>query len=345
MFDILLADRDIHYCEVIQGCLLEKFGEEISLELVTDPMYFDQIFQKRHELDFLIVSSSFCSDYTRFSYVPNILVLEEGISDKNVDQAAGMLRVDKYANVKAVLYMIENVMGELAEKYAAKSGKTEITLVTSASGGVGKTTVALGLCAALHFLGKKVLYIDAEYLQTFSFFMKEKEYIEDEIFWDFLESDNSPTMPLLDRVIREEGFHYLPPFKKALVSINRGLDLFTEIIETAKASEKYDHIVIDTGKEFSLEKARWLSLADKVLFILEKDKRCEHDFQILKKEISDIEDEKYIFIDNKVNAVEADQKNHGEETDRVVRLFDKKDTADLSNLGHQEDMIRICFLL
>ena len=346
MLHIMIADQDRQYCEVIQAWLLENYGDLISLELVTDQGYYDGLFQRRHELDLLIVSSALFKNDNRFDYMTKILVLEESEPVAEWDEThADVFHINKYTNVKAVLYMIGNIMDRLKKIDMPENRSTKIIMVTAASGGVGKTTVAVGLCAALHRLGRKVLYIDAEYLQTFSIYMKEKSYIEDDVFYDILDNDDMPVLPVLEKMIRSEEFDYLPPFKKALIAMNQGLELFTEIIKTIQRSNRYDNIVLDTGKEFSLEKAKWMSLSDKVLFVQEVGTRCEYDFDVLKKEISDIEDEKYLVVHNKVDNSAKDQLGKRIDMERNITLLDKIDVMNLEFLGIQEDLVRLCFLI
>ena len=59
MYRVMIADADLTYCEVIQGWILEKYGAEIEMEIITERSYYTETFKTRHELDLMIVSRDF----------------------------------------------------------------------------------------------------------------------------------------------------------------------------------------------------------------------------------------------------------------------------------------------
>ena len=162
MYRVMIADADLTYCEVIQGWILEKYGAEIEMEIITERSYYTETFKTRHELDLMIVSRDFYTLYSPRGYVPRIVVLEENADDFRDPETAGVFHIDKYSNTQGILYTLESLIDGDFRKSGRSDQRTRLLLITSASGGVGKTTIGLGLCAAMQRMGKKVLYIDAE---------------------------------------------------------------------------------------------------------------------------------------------------------------------------------------
>ena len=73
-----------------------------------------------------------------------------------------VVRLFKYTSIKEVF---NEIIGQSAESLKIKNAEkkvTQIVVVTSAAGGAGKTTIAMGICACLAKNYQKVLYINAE---------------------------------------------------------------------------------------------------------------------------------------------------------------------------------------
>lgn len=344
MYRIMIADTDLAYCEIIQGWILEKYGEHVQLEIITDKSYYREAFKKRCELELLIVSRELYKLCASYDYVSSVMILEDAVEDFTNSRAAGLYHVDKYSNTQAILYTLENLIDGEFRKRGESKQKTQLLLITSASGGVGKTSLSLGVSAAMQRLGKNVLYMDAEYLQTFAMYMQEKGPIRDEAFYEVLERGQPITGEALQKIYRKEMFYYLPPFKKALVAMDKDISLFTQIMQAAMESGEFDYVVVDTGKEFSLEKAKWLGMADKVMIVKTAEPRSEYEYEVLRREISDIDGDKYIIVNN----MSADQASDGEgrkKSEYRVRTWKGEDAASIQSIGHQEDIVKICYLL
>ena len=116
-----------------------------------------------------------------------------------------------------------------AEQDAGK--ETKIILITSASGGVGKTSVAFGLCRCLERNYKKTLYVNADRLQSFQWMLENGEPIRDASVYAGLSGNLGNVYRIVRHVIRKEGFSYLPPFKAALMSLGIPYRVFALLAE------------------------------------------------------------------------------------------------------------------
>ena len=87
-------------------------------------------------------------------------------------------RLFKYTSVREIFNEITGRCKDTlyAEQDAGK--ETKIILITSASGGVGKTSVAFGLCRCLERNYKKTLYVNADRLQSFQWMLENGERSE-----------------------------------------------------------------------------------------------------------------------------------------------------------------------
>ena len=174
----------------------------------------------------------------------------------------------------------------------------QIIVVTSASGGVGKTTVAMGLSASLAKNYKKVLYINSEQLQTFQYLLKNQTPIAStEVYAKFVR-EKEEAYKEVKYLIRTEIFSYLPPFKAALMSLGMSVDIYSTLAAAARKSGDFDFVVIDTDSVFDNKKAKLLSMADKVIFVTNQNKMSVMATNVLAENINGINSEKYFYICN-----------------------------------------------
>ena len=171
-------------------------------------------------------------------------------------------------------------------------------LFYSASGGTGKTTLAMGVAASLTKNYKRVLYVNAARLQSFHHFLENKATITETEVYARLTNPTESIYHEIKHVLRKEIFNYLPPFKAALMSLGLQYSVYEKIILSAKKSGDYDFIIIDADVTFDEEKAELLNLADKVVVVTKQSMAAVSSTNVLVSNINGISSDKYIFICN-----------------------------------------------
>jgi len=171
-------------------------------------------------------------------------------------------------------------------------------LITSASGGVGKTSVAFGLCRCLERNYKKTLYVNADRLQSFQWMLENGEPIRDASVYAGLSGNLGNVYRIVRHVIRKEGFSYLPPFKAALMSLGIPYRVFALLAEAARKEQEYDYIVIDADSVFDEEKAALMQLADKILIVTKQTEYAVKATNELIQNVNRNNSDKYIFLCN-----------------------------------------------
>ena len=53
---IVIVDSDINYIIPLQMKFVDEFFEKIDLEIITDPIYFNDLFSTPQKIDILIIS-------------------------------------------------------------------------------------------------------------------------------------------------------------------------------------------------------------------------------------------------------------------------------------------------
>ena len=294
---IIIADTDVNYIQSLQLKFIEEFFEKIDLEIITERKYFDELFSVPQKAEILVVSEDlYESSLQRHNISKVFLMVEQDENDGT--EELNVNKIFKYSSIKEIFNEILGKSAYVLNVESDEKQEHQIIVVTSASGGVGKTTVAMGLSASLAKNYKKVLYINSEQLQTFQYLLKNQTPIAStEVYAKFVR-EKEEAYKEVKYLIRTEIFSYLPPFKAALMSLGMSVDIYSTLAAAAKKSGDFDFVVIDTDSVFDNKKAKLLSMADKVIFVTNQNKMSVMATNVLAENINGINSEKYFYICN-----------------------------------------------
>lgn len=162
------------------------------------------------------------------------------------------------------------------------TSKTQIVVVTSGKGGVGKSTLTSNMAYLLSKENKKVVVLDADIglsnLQVM-FNLKPKK-----TFFDYLEGECKLEEILLTTsyhnitlVAGKSGYQYS--------NINNSMH-FSRLIEDIRSLNKYDILLIDTGAGLNEQVQEFIELTDNILAITTTDPSALTDVYALMKMVS-----------------------------------------------------------
>lgn len=293
---IIIADNDANYVIPLQLKFVEDFFEKVNLEIITDEDYFNELFSTPQKADILIVSEELYDQSMQRHNISCVFMMteqyeEEQTADLNVNP------IFKYTSIKEIFNEIIGKSGNILNVKNEKQD-TQIIVFYSASGGVGKTFTSLGVCASLVKNYKRVLYINADRLQSFQYMLDNKSPITNGEVYAKLTSNSNDVYQEIKHVIRKEMFYYLPPFKASLMSLGLNYSVYEKVVLSAKKSGDYDYIVVDADVTFDEDKASLLNIADKVIMVVKQTLASVLATNILFSNINGINTEKYIFICN-----------------------------------------------
>ena len=163
----------------------------------------------------------------------------------------------------------ERLLAEKEKRASSDPGKKrgpEVILMHGSCGGAGKTAVALGIACCMSRMRRKVLYVDAEYMQDFQVYMASRKTLSKEALM-CLQSNPADIYEKMKRFISREGFAYLPASPRYLQLYNVGMDAYFNLIRGAKASGEYDFIIVDADNSFGNVKATLFSIADRAVIV------------------------------------------------------------------------------
>ena len=346
---VVIADTDENYIQSIELKFIEDFFDKIQLEIITNREYFEKIFMTPQSVDILIVSEDLYEISLQKHNIKNIFVMTEQHEDDEKTEL-NITKIFKYSSIKGIFNEILGQSSNELKIVDEVKKEPQIIAVTSAAGGVGKTTVALGMCACLSQNYKKVLYINASYLQSFQYMMKDSTPVSDAEVYVQLNSPQKCSFENLKHVIRKEAFSYLPPFKAAIMSLGMEYSIYERIAVMAKESGEYDFVIVDTDSCLNLEISRLFDIADKVMVITDQTKKAVHATNALVSNINGINSGKYIFLCNRFEK----EKDNALITPEILLKFNvseyidyipQYENKDAGNLGEESGIKKAAFLI
>ena len=294
---IIIADADVSYIIPLQLKFVEDFFEKVNLEIISSKEYFEELFSTPQFADILIISEELYSKNLNRHNITHIFVMNEQIEEEHTVDVK-INHIYKYTSIKTIFNEITNKSVDVFKSKKDKTQETQIVLVYSASGGTGKTTLAMGVSASLAKDYKRVLYINAAQLQTFQYLLDNASCVTSDEVYSKLANPSESIYTDIKHVIRKEIFSYLPPFKAALLSLGIPYTVFLEIIKAARESGDYDVIVVDADVAFDEEKAELINIADKVLIVTNQSLAAVFATNVLVSNVNGMNSDKYIFICN-----------------------------------------------
>lgn len=294
---IIIVDDDMSYVLPLQQKFAEDMFDKVDLEIFTDKEYFEHFLSIPQKATVLIVSERIYTSAVQKHNFRNIFVLTESYEEEDYPNNITILY--KYTSMKEIFSVILGKTDGLIENEVFSSKEPQLILITSAAGGMGKTTVAMGLAAALSKKYKRVLYLNSDYLQSFQWLLHNHTPINDNEVYMKLAKNDTNVYQSVKHLIRNEIFDYLPPFKNALLSLGLEHSIIAEIAMQAKLSKDYDYIVVDADSCFDLEKLKLIGNADKVMIIMTQHHMAVHSSNQFISNIDITDKEKFVFVCNK----------------------------------------------
>lgn len=293
---IIIADTEEIIISALQLKFAKEFFEQIDLEVITDKEYFRKMFSIPQMAGILILSEEFYDQSIQRHNIPHIFIMKEQYQEGQTANL-NVHYISKYTSIMDIFNEITIKSADVLNM-KQEAQETQVVLFYSASGGTGKTTVSMGICASLAQQYKKVLYLNASRLQAFQHMLKNPSPIMAADIYVKFSSATDHIYSEVKHVVRKEIFSYLPPFKASLLSSGLEYSIYEKMVLSAKESEDYDYIVVDADVCFDEAKASLINIADKVVIVTTQDLPAVMATNLLVANITGSRTDKYIFICN-----------------------------------------------
>lgn len=262
---ILIVSNDTEYIASIECTLATEISLDYSLEIITDSNYLEEYLKVPHKIAALIIEESMAKLFSSAQIVGKALFLTDRDDQPNM--------INKLDGAEIIL----RKLGTEFIKISSKAGTidSKIIDVVSIAGGSGKTVTALGIARQLSKMRKKVLYIDAENMQTF----RECLGGTDDKTFDVTKVDilmdpkNCKAADLESNILRDR-FDYLAPLKGNLMRYQLSESNLQAYARRIAAENIYDYIVVEHGTSGNAEFYDYINGSSKIVVTTFQDKRC-----------------------------------------------------------------------
>lgn len=297
---MIIASSDMEYLKPIISGFTEGFYNEADLEIITDRDYFNEFFSSPQSAELLIVSDEIYDVSIHRHNIESILLLTGSEEDAGSEEGA-VHKIYRYSSVKDIFNEAARICASYLKINKTKKRETKIIAFTSAEGGTGKTTAAMGIAGALSREGKKALYVNCGQLQSFGYLFKDTLPILDNDIYMKLSNREELSYMDMKKVIRCERFSYIPPFKTMLLSLGIKTEALIRVALEAKISGDYDYVILDTDGVHNDSDIRALNTADKVAVIIRHTKASAYAANVFAANINGIRNGEFIFICNDID--------------------------------------------
>ena len=292
---VVLADPDAAYLEPLEVRLFEDLGDHAEVESITDAAYLREFLEKPHDIEALVICEEWLGLGIDRQNANAVIVLTEDDDDGHT----GRLDVDylyKYSNLALVYGKLMSTSPRLRPDESG--GKARQLLFYSPQGGSGKTTCALAVAACLREQYKRVLYVDAENLQTFGSLLKSAPEASQSMVRALRQMTGNPFENLRE-FVQSDLFDYLPPVRACLSTCGIDPDVYRRFALAACESGEYDYVVVDTDSSLDARKLALISSADVVVVPLMDDLQVSSKVGRLLASVDGGDRERYRFFWNR----------------------------------------------
>lgn len=346
---VIIADTDPNYIIPLQLKFVKDFFDQIELEIITEKEYFEELFSKPQKAEILIIADIFYDSSLQKHNIKNTFVMMEQYEEGGTEEL-NVNKMFKYTSIKEIFNEIVGKSDGTLNIENAEKKETQIVLVTSAAGGTGKTTMAMGVASCLTKNYKRVLYINASRLQSFQYLLDNNTAISSTEVYTRLSNPTQQVYADIKHAIRKEIFSYLPSFKAALMSVGLKYSIYEQIAMAAKKSNDFDFIVIDTEGTFDENKTRLLDISDKVIVVTDQTLNGVLATNAFISNINGTSSDKYVFVCNKFNkdsynALISPEMVTKFSVNEYVNYFEVNGTIKCEELSQNNEIRKVSFLI
>lgn len=330
---ILLADRDEKYLMPLERKFINELDEQAELIVISDPDYMRRFFSTPQNLDLVLINKEMYGEDMDRHNIAHLFLLSEkepGSAD------TGRLNTQvlyKYTSVKEIYTTVFNRTTLRQKLPLVGQHVTYVILIYSPVGGIGKTTAAMGLCAAFAQFHRRALFVGADNLQSHRYLV---EQFAGDAPRNAAGGVEGPGVPVSCKGL----FDLLPPYGQALPSLHLTPRCLIETIRKFARSGEYDYVVVDSASDFSQDTIKLMEAAGKVVLLAGQEAYATATLHCLLQNIDCSDGNKFLFVCSKYrqgpNALPDDPlvSRHGiQEYIPFDPAFEQMDPAALGSNG------------
>ena len=346
---ILFASADKEYIFPLVFRLLSDFGKTVDFEVASQEESLTAIAKRTDRIDLLILDELNIDDaMISCESIAKVLILTENKKGSGEWSSMKTSAVYRYSTLDVLHGVIATHCSSLVSRYSRKN-VTQTVMVTSVSGGAGKSLVAFSLARSLNQVGNKAIYISMCWDQDTGHFVHDPQFIDGKTFVP-TEEEEPDFSDYQQYVARDEGLVYFPLLNSPLYMLKSTPGLILKLIRAVAESNEYNYIIVDTDTIYDSYKSELIDLCSDMVFVLTHGEGEIDKLYSLMDHI-DLKRDRCYFIKNKVNSEEE----KGFATDSAPRqtpkyvatipVINARDSEKIKQVITQPDFLSLGYLM
>lgn len=254
--NLIIADTDKEYVARLSAYILKTYGDDYEIEVFYEKSALkERIQQQRCEV--LLLSPQLYDSQIYFKNIKLPIIL---IDDDQLVPYPDKFKwtINKYTRISTLLHYINKEYEEV------EKNRPIIYSFYGPAGGVGKTTIALATAMAYAKIGRKVLYINLEEMDSTGMFFEEKDITPKEVLERPVE--DAYDQILAERVKQYEHTHIMY-LKRNYIDDKKQNARIDLLVERAIDSGIANIVVIDLSASYSQLYEGFAEISDYVILV------------------------------------------------------------------------------
>lgn len=239
--NLIIADIHKEYVNRLSAYILKTYGNDYEIEVFHDKSQLKERIQ-RQKCEVLLLSPQLYDSEIYFKNIKlPIILIDDDQSVPYPDKFKWT--INKYTRISTLLQYIDKEYEEV------EKNRPIVYSFYAPAGGVGKTTMALATAIAYAKVGKRVLYINLEEMDSTGMFFDEKDIVPKVLLEHPVEDIYDQI--LADRIKQDEQTHIMYLKRKCVddkIQVKEQIDL---LVERAIDNGIANIVIIDLSTSYS----------------------------------------------------------------------------------------------
>lgn len=297
---IVIADCDEKYLLTLERLFIQEYKFTAEINLISDTKVLKEFFMQPQKIDILLINENLYDDTFIRHNVSYLFVLTE----ETFESAENSNKLYKYIGGKNLMDNVINKSG-ISHETNLHSDIATVVMAFSPVGGVGQTTLSVGVCTAMARNFRRTLFISIESLQTFGYLLEDKQKLQAGTE-KTLQQKSKYAYEKVKPMIISQLYDILPPFPVSLASLGISQEHFIHLIDLIKSSGDYDYIIVDAGRDFTPGTTSLMSMADRIMIVGTQKEDDTYRVNCLLENIDCSDVNRFVMVCNKYDKEEKD---------------------------------------
>ncbi|WP_054950900.1 AAA family ATPase [Numidum massiliense] len=271
---LVMADTDVSYVELVSGFVrASDDGMRFDLKSFSTKERLNEYLQSNSRLDILLVSPELLPDDLSAYEIGLTILLEDERLSQRVDEIPYIFKYQPLNQLRSRLLSLYYERFGKEMTFFGGEKRTSIVTVYAATGGAGKSTLALNMCKQWALQGKNVFYLNLElFNSTPLWFETEARKSSPQILYYVKMAEREQIVSKIETLKRHDPYIKIDYFDFSM-SAEEMADLSEDEVELLISglieTENYDFVVVDVDSSADGRVRAALRCADRVVWVLD----------------------------------------------------------------------------